>query len=313
MLGGYRLFVAAAVVCLIALSGSAQEQEDRNAGPQPNRAVETRQSRAEALPLSFQDARQLGGYRADCREPKDREDSDLCAQWGAVEAVRESNQLALEAIAAAQRSNALSRQGLYLTASEFLALVATFIFTAWAALAASRAAKAAAESLALSRRGYLFPEHVSIKRVILDYKDGTSASAFNIEVHCRNLGNAPAQLTHIVIGRRFLESMDDPENIDWKDVIPGGGWTSNVGPNVSFAVGNVDLSMKEAKELFARKDRFFFRLRIDYKSIFDKQTSFHTSQGYEVAFASNPGGLGAGPDLSDLVLFTAYHPGASAS
>lgn len=73
-------------------------------------------------------------YDPHCQAPGNRDDSDLCAQWSAVEAVNESNRVAQLAL----KSGWL----------DFLALILTLIFTAWAAWAAQRAASAANDALA---------------------------------------------------------------------------------------------------------------------------------------------------------------------
>jgi len=66
-------------------------------------------------------------YDPHCQAPKDREDSDLCAQWSAVEAMKESNRVTQVAL----------RAGWF----EFVALLISIFFTGWAAIAAGRAAK----------------------------------------------------------------------------------------------------------------------------------------------------------------------------
>ncbi|RWB23101.1 MAG: hypothetical protein EOQ40_02450 [Mesorhizobium sp.] len=78
-------------------------------------------------------------YDPHCQEPANREDSDLCAQWSAVEAVNESNRLV--------------RVSLNVVALEFGALVVSLIFTGWAAVAAAQAARAANQSIENERAG----------------------------------------------------------------------------------------------------------------------------------------------------------------
>lgn len=66
-------------------------------------------------------------YDPRCQSPQNREDSDLCAQWSAVEAMKEANRVTQIALTA----------GWF----EFIALLVSIFFTGWAAIAASRAAK----------------------------------------------------------------------------------------------------------------------------------------------------------------------------
>lgn len=68
-------------------------------------------------------------YDPRCQAPQDREDSDLCAQWSAVEAMKEANRVNQIAL----------RAGWF----EFIALLISIFFTGWAAIAAAKAAAAA--------------------------------------------------------------------------------------------------------------------------------------------------------------------------
>jgi len=71
-------------------------------------------------------------YEPNCRAPQSRDDADLCAQWGAVQAATEGNRL--------------TRIDLRVTYFEFAALVISLVFTGWAAMAAAKAAGIAEES-----------------------------------------------------------------------------------------------------------------------------------------------------------------------
>lgn len=71
-------------------------------------------------------------YDPRCHRPQSRDDSDLCAQWGAVEAMKEANRITQIAL----------RAGWF----EFMALMVSIFFTGWAAIAASRAAKIAEDA-----------------------------------------------------------------------------------------------------------------------------------------------------------------------
>jgi hypothetical protein len=99
-------------------------------------------------------------YKPDCEHPKNREESDLCAQWGAVATARRANDLAAEANRALGDANAISAQTMLWTRAGFIAVLATLIATAWAAWAAGRAASIADKSLKLfrdSESGFLAP------------------------------------------------------------------------------------------------------------------------------------------------------------
>src|SRR4051812_5480882 len=127
--GGHWRIIAAVIGCLAVYGGLAAGESiyDHNS-PNPDRYPKADHSSPKpTAPIQYQDTRQSGGYRAYCREPKDREDSDLCAQWSGVEAVREGNRIAQSSVV--------------WTSLEFGALLLTLGVTSWAAWAAVRAAR----------------------------------------------------------------------------------------------------------------------------------------------------------------------------
>ncbi|SEI69053.1 hypothetical protein SAMN05518849_101569 [Sphingobium sp. AP50] len=69
-----------------------------------------------------------------CNAPGNEGDADLCAQWAAVQSVEEGNRL--------------TRISLWVSLGEAIGLTLSLFFTGWAALAASKAAKIAEESMA---------------------------------------------------------------------------------------------------------------------------------------------------------------------
>jgi hypothetical protein len=134
--------------------------------------------------LQYQDPRQTGGYQADCSKPKRAEDSDLCAQWGAVESVRDAN--------------AIARRQLRWTVAEFFALVATLLITALATVAATRAAKSAQDSVHSERAWMCFsgPRYNEINNGTIKgrpYNEGLA-----ISIHWLNAGRSPAVEIDIV-------------------------------------------------------------------------------------------------------------------
>jgi hypothetical protein len=71
---------------------------------------------------------------------------------------------------------------------ESIALVIALFFTAYAARAAGRSADAAIGSFELSRRGYLFPQSVGIRKATFRYGDGKpNENVFLFDVGSRTL------------------------------------------------------------------------------------------------------------------------------
>jgi hypothetical protein len=100
-------------------------------------------------------------YRPRCDHPQSREESNLCAQWGAVFAARDANRLTQEANSALRDANTINASTLWWTRIGFGAVLLTLIATAWAAWAAGDAARAANRSVdrfESAERGFLVPK-----------------------------------------------------------------------------------------------------------------------------------------------------------
>lgn len=141
MLRGYRFI---AVVGLLALTGGQNAVAKQPAQNQAQTTNGAPWSPKGKLPSANE-------YQPDCQRPKSREESDLCAQWGAVAAARRANDLAANANRAARDANAVSAETLIWTRRGFLAIILTLLATAWAAWAAARAASVADKSMKLFR------------------------------------------------------------------------------------------------------------------------------------------------------------------
>lgn len=130
-------------------------------------------------------------YEPNCEKPGNKEDSDLCAQWSAVEAVNETNRL--------------TRIALNVSALEFGGLLLSLIFTCWAAVAASQAANAAKDAVEISartERPIIFLTR--IEPVI------TEQSVHGISLHFENAGRLPATFHTISFwGRDEVLSSED--------------------------------------------------------------------------------------------------------
>jgi hypothetical protein len=126
-------------------------------------------------------------YKPDCEHPHDREESDLCAQWGAVGAARRANDLTAAANRAIGDANAISAQTLIWTRAGFITVLATLIATGWAAWAAGRAASIADKSMKLfrdSESAFLAPS--------ISLTNGGSCH----KVRASNRGRTPATVIH---------------------------------------------------------------------------------------------------------------------
>ena len=182
-------------------------------------------------------------YEPYCDAPLDQGDSDLCAQWAAVQAVEESNRL--------------SRLGLLLTFGESLALIISLIFTGWAALAAAKAARIAEEATEGSNKALAIAErnanavskHVEIaqdtanrqlrpyidfsafKFIVDDERSTEDTTVAGFQVCIKNFGATPAY--KIKRSTTFTPTWDgDPLwtaptiESEWGTLPPTGEWFS---------------------------------------------------------------------------------------
>jgi hypothetical protein len=118
-------------------------------------------------------------YDPHCQRPRTKDDSDLCAQWSAVEAVKESNRVAQIALRAG--------------AFEFGALLLSIIFTAWAALAAVKAAQAADRAVDETRKA----AHLQLRAYITASKGKVRLhkrhpDVLMVQISITNRGQTPA-------------------------------------------------------------------------------------------------------------------------
>ncbi len=172
-------FVLLAVAFCYA-SAHGQEQRDPNPAaesqrtqPQQTAPNETRPPPALENPkpvvVPEQKQPELAGYQASCDKPKNREDADLCEQ-------RRMAQAAEDSVWWARFQTLLGIFG-------FGAVLVSLIFTGWAAIAASRAAKAA---------------EVSVGVASLTAQRQLRAYICTISSHVRNLGMHKVVQAHIV-------------------------------------------------------------------------------------------------------------------
>ncbi len=143
---GYRIIIGATVGWLIVLQGQHPCVAQPTAAHHKESGKNPARRPIGQLPSPKE-------YKPDCASPKSREESDLCAQWGAVIASRRANQIAIDANRAARDANTVSAETLIWTRYGFGAVVATLIATAWAAWAALIAAGAAHKSIDLYMAG----------------------------------------------------------------------------------------------------------------------------------------------------------------
>ncbi len=177
------------------------------------------------------------GYQPNCEAPQNKDDADLCAQWAMV--------------GATDRGNNLAASQLWLTFFEIVALIVTISFTAWAAVAAANASKAARESVDLFQKaesGLLVPSVVM--------------NSFNtVTIGLRNAGR-----TSVVIFIADLCCCDAPMNEPIPLALSGNDFSSDVmiKESSSYFFGNSELVINHSNQY-----AYFYGAAI-YRTIFGK-------------------------------------------
>jgi hypothetical protein len=150
-------------------------------------------ARDATYPRAVKGAR-LGAYDPACHGPVARDDADLCAQWAAVEAVRDANRL--------------TGMSIWITAAEFSALVASLFFTGWAAMAAAGAAKSTDASVRLAERTadrqlrpYVHLERIRVERRPVE----GGGTRIHLTFAARNFGATPALDLRLQFARKMVD------------------------------------------------------------------------------------------------------------
>jgi hypothetical protein len=129
-------------------------------------------------------------YRTRCDRPQDREEADLCQQWRSAQA--------------AEKTAALAGRQFWVSIIESSALLVSIFFTAWAAVAASRAAGAAdrAVDAAAKANELNWKAHIADQRPWVGHTrlvtrkvfgpSGEDVTAIELMLEWVNAGNSPA-------------------------------------------------------------------------------------------------------------------------
>lgn len=265
-------------------AGKAQVNTDAPAGPpQQQPATPLSQPAPVSPPFPHSDRLQVN-----CESPKDHDEADLCEQKRQAQAAEDT-----VAWAAFQTK---------WTIAGIIAALASLFLSAWAAIAASRAAQSAAAGVELSKKYFIADRRPWIEVVNLEmhsdlavHADGRFDAAFTILVG--NRGNSPAERLHLrlsvyddpIKAMNFAKSVTALESLietTSQAVFPGRedrsrmGWAGNfdgtpqpaLGTTVYIA-GGVFYSFSAGREHY--KTPFVYRLqRVDAKPLRDFERNY---------------------------------------
>jgi hypothetical protein len=164
----------AASAVLLAYEGHTQSNP-----PTPPTQAEQQTAPTSPTPSAPNPQAQPEYYEASCRRPKTREDAELCEQ-------RRSAQAAEDAVWWAAFQTKLGVAG-------FITVLLSLIFTGWAAIAASRAARAAADSVKVARtadRPHFTPRNPELRNFAGDWEKQKRAGVMTVHFDIENIGKS---------------------------------------------------------------------------------------------------------------------------
>ncbi|MEZ5933883.1 MAG: hypothetical protein R3F54_18425 [Alphaproteobacteria bacterium] len=201
-------------------------------------------------------------YQRVCDNPQSTEEADLCQQWRMAEATEK-----MEGTAARQ---------LRATYFEIAGLLFTVFFTAWAAIAASKAARAANKSISVTRE--LGQKQIRAYVGIIDAKvhDFRLGQVVRLDLTMRNSGRSPAYNVRPSIFARSVVSSEHPE-FDFASLERGQS-RGDVGADGKFGTGCLfgkPCSRSFIDRITSGQGKFVVVGRIEYRDVFDESHETH--------------------------------------
>ncbi len=201
----YWLYFIALGGYLIASCAIGQDRAENNK-PVADQTEQQPQTDADAIKAAFdrvfwsEHSGNAETYRAICEHPKDRDYADLCQQWRTAEATKEQAKWAFPQFSA----NVLT----------VLGLIATIIITVTGTKAATRAARAAEDAVAIAQNTAKqeLRAYISVEARPWDIVEDEQNRMFLASVVYMNVGQTPARNIHY---RHRVDIEADGAVIDW--------------------------------------------------------------------------------------------------
>jgi hypothetical protein len=208
-------------------------------------------------PVAEQQQPNSTNYQTNCDQPKSREEDDLCQQ-------RRMAKAAEDAVWWAGRQTILGIAG-------FAAVLLTLVFTGWAAVAASRAARAAqksADSIPHIERAYVFFWDVERRDFSFQARDRTIVIPTSGQnVIYRNCGKTPAIVVKTKLGCDVFAQPPDPTTATEK-TLPSG---AVIGASDDWRRGKVDVSKEKIEQAKSEGTAIYLYGEITYRDIFKNE------------------------------------------
>ena len=257
--------------CLIAgitlWAGLASGQGSEPESKPPNQ--EAQPAKPEPTPAPFilgaeAEVPQSEAYQYDCDNPKDGDDSDLCAQWKAANA--------------AKKAADWTKRQFFISAVETCLLVLTLGFSIFATIASWMATKAAIKAYKLSERGFC-----SVVGFTFDRTSWTEHKAahkgFHIWPIFENSGESPILITKSIIRQ---QTVADVSSVFWdEDWEPGSGGVL-IAPKTQSHFLPLRVRVSDLQAAYKKEAFVLFRVEILYTDMLTRTGRFHTFQCYSV-------------------------------
>lgn len=238
------------ITALLAVGSAVQAEEDNPVGHGPTYQAEAQEAPSDgdaAAPFWQDKDGRPQHYRNICEKPRNKDHAALCQQWRVAEAAERQAEIAYwQAVA---------------SALGIIGLVASIVVSAWASIAAGRAAKAAEKSVdvASETASRQLRAYLSIAEATIRFPDGNAKSNFppNISIKFKNFGQTPAndvttcwEMRGIRVGSKPDFSITDRMKKVIGTVAPSQDFNSTVIPTPMQWVMNRDAINTRKVELF---------------------------------------------------------------
>lgn len=242
-------------------------QYDGQGGRRAEKAAAYQIEPSPPRPAAYLADDQAKAYQPRCKGPQSREEAGLCVE--------------LRAAAAAEQANMISDRGFWVTFWGTIAVLISVIFTAWAAVAASRAARAAERSVSHANESMVtqLRPYVSLDRTNFEIHRGNEIETWRVILEWKNTGQTPARNVSTTCSSLTAEGL--PEGFDFPDYGPPVIARSLIGPGQIMRVW-VDFPPDQVTRLKAREGRGFAWGWIEYDDSFPGTPRHRTENSFEV-------------------------------
>jgi hypothetical protein len=265
----------------VAQSERPRQQQRRAREPAPPAAKQPEKApeKEPEKPLETQPEKpaERAVYQPACDNPKDSGEALVCEQRRVAQAV--------------ENSVALAASQFWLGIFGFGGVLAALLLSAWAAMGASRAARAARdqarmsrESLVSSERAFVFVQNFHAEPVHEPNEDGNKLLGWNIFVEWKNSGKTA---TRNCVQRGYYKEFNRPisGDFDFPNLeVSEYQWTL-IGPNASLQSKKYFIAVDKVSRIRAGELHAYVWGWIEYNDVFQNTPRHRTEYGYKIIAA----------------------------